>query len=120
MTTTLWIIQGILAVIFFMAGVMKVIKSPDELVEMGMGYAGDMSASSITIIGLLEVLAAVGLILPVALSILPMLTGWAGVGVVLTMIGAMVVHIRRGETSQIVVNIIIGAMGGFVAYSHLL
>jgi uncharacterized membrane protein YphA (DoxX/SURF4 family) len=119
MTTTLWILQGILAFIFLMAGTMKLIKSPDDLIEMGMDYAEDMSASSVKIVGLLEVLAAVGLILPVALNILPMLTGWAGVGVVLTMLGAILVHVRRGEMPQIAVNIIIGAMGAFVAYSHL-
>lgn len=119
MATILWIIQGLLAFIFLMAGTVKLAKPPAALVEMGMGYAGDMSAAAIKAVGALEVLAAIGLILPVALNVLPVLTGWAGVGVFLTMMGAIVVHVKRGEIPAVLVNVVIGAMGAIVAYAHL-
>ena len=119
MTTTLWIVQGLLAVAFLAAGSMKLMKSPEDLVSKGMGWAADFSASQVKAIGGLEALGAIGLILPVALNILPILTGVAAVGLVLTMLGAAVTHARRKEFPMIAPNVVLGAMAGFVAYSHL-
>lgn len=119
MTTTLWILQGVLAFVFLMAGAMKLMKSPAELADMGMEFARDMSASSIKTIGVLQMMAAIGLILPIALNILPMLTGLAAIGIVLMMIGAVVVHVKRGEYPNILVNLMLGGAAAYVAMAHL-
>ena len=120
MTTTLWILQGILAAAFLGAGSMKLMKTPEELVAMGMAWAEDFSPGQVKTIGLLEALGAIGLILPVALNIAPVLTGVAAAGLVLTMGGAIAVHIKRGEFPMIAPGAVLGAMAAFVAYSHLM
>lgn len=120
MTTVLWIVQGLLAAAFLGAGAGKLMKSPDELVEMGMDYADDFSGGQIKTIGALEVLGGVGVVVPAAVGVVPVLTGLAAVGLVLTMLGAIVTHVRRGEYPMIVVNLILGAMAGFVASQYLM
>ena len=67
------------------------------------------------IIGALEVAGAIGLILPWLLDIAPILTPIAALGLVLTMLGAAIVHLRRGETQMIVPNIVLGLLALFVA-----
>ena len=64
MNIVLWIIQGLLAVIFLMTGFMKVSKSKDELKEAGgerMAWVDDVSDRSLKVIGVLEILAAIAL-----------------------------------------------------------
>jgi len=84
MTTLFWVLQGLLAFAFAGAGSMKLMKSGEELAGMGMGWTEDFSAGQIKTIGALELLGALGLILPVALNIVPILTGVAAAGLLLT------------------------------------
>ncbi len=118
MNIALWIVQGLLAVAFLMAGGMKVSQPKEKLAEK-MAWVEDFSQSTIRVIGLLEVLGAIGLILPMALSIWPVLTGIAAIGLVLTMIGAAITHIRRSEMQMLVPNIVLGALAAFVAVGRL-
>jgi uncharacterized membrane protein YphA (DoxX/SURF4 family) len=113
----LWIVQGLLAVAFLMAGFMKSTKPKDELAER-MAWVNDFSANAVKTIGVLEILAAIGLILPMATGILPWLTPVAAIGLVLTMIGAAITHIRRDEMPAIGVNIVLLLLAAFVAYGR--
>ena len=70
-------------------------------------FTEDFSPGVIKMIGALEVLAAVGLILPAALDIVPVFVALAATGLVLLMIGAMVTHARRKEYQNIGVNVIL-------------
>lgn len=119
MNEVLWIAQIILGLIFLMAGFMKATQ-PREKLATTMAWVNDFSATQVRIIGVLEVLAGIGLILPMLTNILPILTPLAAVGLVLTMIGAMIVHIRRGEYSGTIVNIVFLAMAAFVAYGRFI
>lgn len=119
MNIVLWIFQGLLAVIFLMTGMMKVGQSKDEIKEKGggrMNWVDDVSAGNIRLIGIAEVLAAVGLILPQVIGIMPWLTPLAAVGLILTMVGATMLHIRRGET--IVPTIVLLLFAAFIAYGR--
>lgn len=122
MDTTLWILQGLLAFIMLLPGLMKLTNSNLDLVKKGNGrmdWAEDVSAINMKLIGLLEVLAAFGLILPHLLGIIPILTPLAAVGVILTMFGALSLHKKRGdEAKAFMVNIIILLIAGFVAYGR--
>jgi uncharacterized membrane protein YphA (DoxX/SURF4 family) len=122
MNIALWIVQILLAVVFLMAGFMKVSKSKDELIETGgerMAWVESLSAGNVKLIGILEVLAAIGLILPQLTGILPWLTPLAAVGLVFTMIGAIILHVRRGDGAQaIVMNVVLLLMASFVAYGR--
>lgn len=107
--TVLWIITGILAVAFLMAGAMKVMQ-PKEQLATNMAWVNDFSEQQVKGIGILEILGAVGLILPILLNILPILTPLAAVGLMLTMIGAVITHIRRGETQMVIPPAILGVL----------
>jgi len=94
----LWIIAGLLAVAFLGAGAMKLTQSKEKLAASGnMGWVEDFSPGTIKLIGALEVLAAIGLILPAALGIAPVFVPLAATGLVLVMIGAIITHVRRKE-----------------------
>jgi len=117
MSTALWIVQGLLAAAFLMAGLMKVVKSKAELSER-MGWVDDFSEGVIKAIGGLEILGAIGLILPGISGITPVLVPLAAVGLGLTQVGAIVVHGRRGEMQHVVVSVVLLAMSAFVAWGR--
>ena len=113
MNTFLWIAQGMLSGVFMMTGTMKVIKKKEQLADK-MGFVEDFSQQQITGIGILEILGAMGVILPWATGILPWLTPLAAVGLALTMVGAFLTHLRRGEFIPMgLVNIVIFSLAIF-------
>jgi uncharacterized membrane protein YphA (DoxX/SURF4 family) len=122
MNTLIWVLQGIVAAMFLMAGMMKATQSKDELRIKGKGrmdWAEDLSAGNIKLIGILEVFAAVGLILPQWTGILPWLTPLAAAGLALTMIVAVILHIRRGDgVKSVLDNIMLLLIAAFIAYGR--
>ena len=118
MNLTLWIIAMVLAVAFAGSGLMKLVVPKDKLVTAGQGWAQDYSSTNIRLIGLVEVLGAVGLVLPAALHIAPILVPLAAVGLALVMVGAIVVHARRKEPMNIVVNVVLIVLAVIVAWGR--
>jgi uncharacterized membrane protein YphA (DoxX/SURF4 family) len=117
MNIALWIIAGLLAVGFLASGAMKLIQ-PKEKLPADWGWVEDFSAGSIKAIGALEVLAAVGLILPAVLDIAPVLVPLAAVGLALLMVGAFTAHVRRREVQGIVMTLVLLALAVFVAWGR--
>jgi uncharacterized membrane protein YphA (DoxX/SURF4 family) len=119
MNIVLWILAGLLAAAFLAAGGMKLAQPKEKLVATpNMGWAADFSPGMLKTIGALEVLAAIGLILPGALDIVPVLVPLAATGLILLMIGAAITHARRGETSAIVTNVVLLAVAVVVAWGR--
>jgi hypothetical protein len=118
MNIALWIVAGLLAAVILASGVAKVIQPKEKLAAYGFGWVDDFSAGGVKIIGMLEILAAVGLILPAALDIAPILVPLAAVGLVLLMIGAMITHVRRHEYQAILLNAALLAVAAFVAWGR--
>ena len=114
METVLWILQIVLAGMFAFAGLGKLVQSRAKLAE-SQGWVEDFDDRQIKGIGALEVLAAIGLILPAALDVVPILTAFAAAGVVLLMLGAARTHLGRGEGQMLPVNIVLGAIALFIA-----
>lgn len=96
MNVVLWILAGLLAAAFVASGGLKVVTPRKQLVEK-MAWAGDATDGQVKAIGGLEVLGAIGLILPAAVNVAPVLVPLAAVGLALVMAGAVVTHLRRGE-----------------------
>ena len=97
-----WVLTGILAVMFVVAGLTKAAVDRTKLLENPkMLWAADFAAGQVKAIGVLEVVAAVGLVLPRLLDVAPVLGPIAAVGLALIMVGATVVHARRGEKSAL-------------------
>ncbi|KHL19528.1 DoxX-like protein [Mumia flava] len=114
MNIALWIIAGVLAALFLVAGLTKAAQ-PKRNLAANMAWVEDFSDSTIKLIGVAEILGAVGLILPAALDIAPILTPLAASGLAVTMVLAAVVHARRQEYPMIAVNVVLFALTAFVA-----
>ena len=115
METALWIAQVLLAAIFLVTGTTKLTQPRLKMAAGPMRWAADVTDRQFRTIGLLEVLGAIGLILPAALGIAPLLVPLAAIALVLVMIGAIHVHVRHGETNRLAVPIVVLALGIFVA-----
>ena len=118
MNVALWIIAGLLAVAFLAAGAMKVVRTKEQLAEAGMAWVEDFSPGTVKLIGALEILAAIGLILPAVLDIAPVLVPLAALGLVLVMIGAIVTHARRRENPMVVVNLVLLVLAAVVVWGR--
>ncbi len=118
MNVVLWIIAGLLAAVFAMAGLMKIAQPKAKLAASGMAWTEDFPAGAIKGIGALEVLAAIGLILPAALDIAPVLVPVAATGLAVMMIGAAIVHARRKENQMIGANVVLLILAVIVAWGR--
>jgi uncharacterized membrane protein YphA (DoxX/SURF4 family) len=117
MDTVLWVLQWVLAVMFLMAGAMKVMQSKEKLAEK-MAWANDYPANTIKAIGMAEILAAVGLVVPPLTGIAPVLAPLAALGLVALMIGAAMVHKRRNETAMLMMNMMLGVLALVVVWGR--
>lgn len=119
MSVALWIVNILLAAVFLAAGGAKVVRSRSDLVSAGMAWAGEVSDAGVRMIGLVEVLGAVGLVVPMATGVAPVLTPLAAVGLALVMLAATVFHVRREEPPATTLALagvaIASAILGFVA-----
>jgi hypothetical protein len=119
MNLALWICAGLLTAVLLIGGVGKLIVPQEKMASMrGAGWTADVSARFLKTIGAIEVLGAVGLILPAVTDIAPILVPMAAVGTVLLMVGAMATHLRRGEAMAGVGNLVYLALAAFVAWGR--
>ena len=113
----LWAVQGLLALAFLGAGVTKVSQPIAELAQQ-MAWAGYTPAALVRFIGAVEVLGALGLILPAATRVLPILTPLAAAGLTTVMVLAAGTHLTHGEAPMIVPNVMLGALSALVAWGR--
>jgi uncharacterized membrane protein YphA (DoxX/SURF4 family) len=118
MNIALWIIAGVLALAFLGAGAMKLAQPKEKLAATGMAWVEDFSPGMVKTIGALEVLGALGLILPAALGIIPVLVPIAAVGLAALMVGAAITHARRKERQMLPVNLVLFALAAVVAVAR--
>jgi uncharacterized membrane protein len=117
MNVFLWIVQAVLAAMFATAGLMKSTQ-PKEKLAPRLPWVEDFSATTVRVIGVVELLGAIGLILPAATGIAPVLTPIAATGLALTMVLAAATHIRRKEPSGVAFNAVLFALAVFVAWGR--
>lgn len=117
MIVAFWIVTGLAALVFATAGTTKLLRPREALTTMGLRWTEDFTGAQVKLIGLAELLGAIGLVLPVVLGILPILSPIAGILLALLMTGASVVHVRRKEppvTLALVAVSIASAVLGFL------
>ena len=119
MNLVLWIVQGVLALAFLVAGMMRLVM-PREKLAAQQAWVNDFSPGAVKLIGAVEVLGAIGLIAPGVTGILPGLTLLAAAGLALTMTGAILTHIRRREYPIIGVNGALMALALFVVVGRFM
>ena len=119
MDIAVWIVTGFVALMLGGAGASKLVRSKEKILENpSMGWANDFSQPAIKLIGLAEVAGALGLVLPWALDILPVLTLIAGYALAALMVGAAGVHIRRREFAGLPFVFLLIAAPLFVAITR--
>jgi uncharacterized membrane protein len=119
MNIALWIIAGLLAAVFLIAGANKLLIPQEKLAKApGGGWVLDFSAGFVKALGAVEILGAVGLILPALLDIAPVLVPLAALGLALIMTGAAIVTFRRQEFKHVLLNLTYFALALFVAWGR--
>lgn len=118
MTLALWIVQIMLALVFARAGIGKVAQPVEKLRERW-NWPRYVAPLVIRLVGSLEIAGALGLILPKATGYLPWLTPVAAVGLVLTMIGAILTHVRLHDEAKVVgINAVLLLLSLFIAVGY--
>jgi uncharacterized membrane protein YphA (DoxX/SURF4 family) len=116
---TLLIVKIVLAVLFGLAGIMKATRSMEQLAGAGMTWVNEYPENSVRLVGILELLGALGVILPTATGFLPVITLMSSACLGITMILAALHHYKHKEFKNIAVNAVLLSLCAFVAYSSL-
>ncbi len=106
-----WIIASLLAMFYLYAGAIKVVRTKDQLRPM-MGWIDTVPLPLVRLIGTLEVLGAIGLILPPLTGVATGTAMAAAIGLFAVQIGAISLHLRRGEVKLIGLNIVLLVLAG--------
>jgi len=114
MNITLWVLQIVLAVVFFAHGWLFLMPPPDIAVQMNASFPRWFQLS----LGVAEILAAVGLVLPGVTRIFPWLVAWSAGGVTIIMILATIFHLLRAEFASAAITAVLLAMASFAAYAR--
>jgi uncharacterized membrane protein YphA (DoxX/SURF4 family) len=115
LTRALWVVQGLLALLFLFAGAMKFVMPIEEMTRQ---MPVPLPGLFLRFIGVAEVLGAIGLILPGLLRIRPSLTPLAAAGLVIIMIGATVITLAAGDVAPALIPLTVGLLAAFVAYGR--
>jgi hypothetical protein len=115
----LWIAAGLLAVVALTGGITKTFVPKEKLAAHAGGeWTGQAGVGFVKTLGVLELLAAVGLILPAVLGIAPVVVAVTAVCWVVLMIGAMIAHGRFGQYELVLVNVFYLGLAAFVAWGR--
>ncbi len=121
MDSVITVIQVLLSLVFAVGGLSRLTLPYARFIKLpGQGWANDFKPWHIKLIGAFEVCAAIGIIVPLFMDSLTMLTPLAAVGIALVMAGAMATHLRRTEYPNVVGNLMWLSLALFVAYDRLL
>ncbi|HEY3684658.1 MAG TPA: DoxX family protein [Streptosporangiaceae bacterium] len=121
MNIALWIAQGLLALVYLAAGGLKLVRPRERLIATGnLNWMKDASDAGVKAVGLVEVLGALGVVLPWLTGIAPILTPTAAIGLVIVQIGALRVHLVRNERQPLPANALLLLLAAFVALGRFL
>ena len=111
MIVAYWIVAALLAIFYLYAGGKKIVQSKQQLAPM-MGWVDTVPMPAVRAIGVLEVLGAVGLVLPPLVGVAPWLAVAAASGLVAVQVGGIAMHLSRGEARLIGLNVVLLVLAG--------
>lgn len=109
-----WVLTIVLAIVFITTGVVKIFRF--DIANKRFTWASQMSRPLVVLIGVLEILGALGVILPVATGIFPFLTTVAAAGLTLLMFMSVQFHVIRHESDEAWGNFVITVLLGVLTY----
>ena len=116
MNIALWITAGLLALVALAGGITKTFMPLDKLAQHdGAAWTRTASPAFVRTLGILEILAAIGLVLPAVLDIAPVMVPVTAACWIALMIGAMTTHGRLGQAKLVMVNVVYLALAVFIA-----
>lgn len=119
MNLTLWVATGLLAAVALVGGISKALIPTEKLAaQHGGEWTENAGAGFVKSLGVVELLAAVGLILPAVLDIAPFMVPVTAVCWVLLMVGAMITHGRLGQFGFVMLNSVYLALAVFIAWGR--
>jgi uncharacterized membrane protein len=120
MNIALWIVAGVLAAAYFFGGAGKLLMSKERIAAFGPSakWTEDFSEGAVKAIGAFEVLGGLGLVLPAVFDVATVLVPLAATGLVVIMVGAAVVRVRRREYRLVVVDLVYLVLAAFVAWGR--
>lgn len=111
-----WIVAGLLALVYLMAGAMKILRTREQLIASGQVWVKGANSGMVKLVGVVELASALGLILPPVTGILPILSPFAALGLVLVQTVAIGIHMKMNDTKSMPVNIILLALAIVAAW----
>ena len=118
MNIILWIAQSLIAAMFFAGGLFKILTPKEKLIS-GQPYVKGYSSLQLKLIGTAEVAGAVGLVVPYALDVLPILTPLAAVGLCTIMALASRIHLHRNENGKVAIIVVMLIITAFIAFQRI-
>jgi len=103
----LWVMQGFLSVTFLIAGSAKFFQSPAKVAEL---VPTAFPLPFLRVLGALEILGAVGIIMPLAVDVLPVLTPVSSCCMAVVLLAAAVVHLLAKHFSKLPMLIVLLAL----------
>jgi len=117
MTITLWIVEGLLGLIFVITGSFKLFQTKEKVIASGGTWAGDFKPGVIKTIAGIELISGVLVIVPTLLGHGHYLTSIGAASIVIIMTGAIYTHIKRKEFQHAIINCVFLLMALFVAHA---
>lgn len=110
---TSWVVQGLLALLFLIAGGTKLLTPTSQLAA-----ESHLSGELMKLVGFCEVAGALGLVLPGMLEIAEVLTPIAAAGLVVLMMGATAATVAQSGLLAALFPVAVGLLAGFVVYAR--
>jgi uncharacterized membrane protein YphA (DoxX/SURF4 family) len=117
MNIALWVVQGILGLVFIFSGWMKAVQY--DKAKASWLWVKEVPRGLVFFIGIVELIGALGLILPQAMNIAPVLTLIAAIGLAAIVLFGALFHAKRKEYQEIGVNIVFLVLAVFVAMGRM-
>ena len=118
MNAVLWLLQIVLALAFLALGLLMLTRSRERLLRVA-GWVEDFPQPVVTAIGVLELLGAVGVVLPGVLGVAGAVVPVAALGLAVLLVGAIVTHLLRGEQDEVAAPVLLLVAAAVVAAGRL-
>ncbi len=115
MNLLIWILQGLLAAMFCFSGIL-ILSQPAEKLAPKMPFVKDYTPAMVKLVAYAHILGALGLLLPLLLNILPILTPVAACSLAVVMLLAAKYNFGRGDMKSVTVDMVLGVLFILIAY----